>query len=230
MPERATGSTAYDESIFFNCPFDEAYKPIFEALVFAAFDCGYVPRCALEADDAGQVRVEKILTIIRACRFGVHDISRTELDSANSLPRFNMPFELGLFVGAARFGAHDQRRKVCLVLDRERYRFQKFISDIAGQDIREHGDDPERAIVQLRAWLAALPRKDVLPGGAAIASRYREFRAELPDILAAVGVPPHEMIFADYTNIVSTWLSERPRTARPMRRSSAPGHSASPKR
>ena len=214
MPKCATGAAAYDESIFFNCPFDDAYKPIFEALVFAALDCGYVPRCALEADDAGQARVEKILAIIRGCRFGVHDISRTELDGAHALPRFNMPFELGLFVGAARFGARDQRRKVCLVLDRERYRFQKFISDIAGQDIREHGDDPERAIAQLRAWLAALPRKELLPGGAAIAGRYRECRSELPDILAAMGVRPQEMVFADYSNIVSTWLSERPRSAK----------------
>lgn len=130
-------------------------------------------------------------------------------------PASTMPFELGLFVGAARFGARDQRRKVCLVLDRERYRFQKFISDIAGQDIREHGDDPERAIAQLRAWLAALPRKELLPGGAAIAGRYREFRSELPDILAAMGVHAQEMVFADYTNIVSTWLSERPRSAKP---------------
>ncbi|MFN6254404.1 MAG: hypothetical protein ACK4Y5_20340 [Acetobacteraceae bacterium] len=220
MPERATGVKAYNESIFFNCPFDDAYKPIFEALVFAAFDCGYVPRCALEADDAGQVRFEKILKIIRGCRLGVHDISRTELDSANKLPRFNMPFELGLFMGAAKFGVNHQRQKVCLVLDRERYRFQKFISDIAGQDIRQHGDDPERAIEELRAWLAALPREDILPGGTTIAQRYREFRNELPGILNKVGVCPQEMIFADYTNIVSTWLSERPRSAKPGRQRS----------
>lgn len=227
MPERVTGSAAYDESIFLNGPFDDTYKPIFEALVFAAFDCGYIPRCALEADDAGQVRFEKILTIIRGCRFGVHDISRTELDGANALPRFNMPFELGLFVGAARYGDRDQKRKVCLVLDRDRYRFQKFISDIAGQDIREHDDDPERAIAQLRAWLATLPRRDVLPGGAAITGRYRDFRSELPDILAAMGVQPGEMVFADYTNIVSTWLSERPRSARPGGRSTRKRSSAS---
>jgi len=34
--------------------------------------------------------------------------------------------------------------------------------------------------------------------------RYREFRNELPGILTKVGVCPQEMIFADYTNIVST--------------------------
>jgi hypothetical protein len=214
MPERAARASTYDENVFFNCPFDNEYKLIFEALIFAAFDCGYIPRCALEADDGGQVRVEKIISIIRGCRLGVHDISRTELDAANQLPRFNMPFEFGVFVGAARFGSGDQRRKVCLVLDRERYRFQKFISDIAGQDIREHGDDPERAIAQLRSWFATLPRKDVLPGGGAIAARYRVFRGELPDILAAMGVHANEMVFADYANIVSTWLSERPRSAR----------------
>jgi hypothetical protein len=218
MPERALGGKAYNESIFFNCPFDAAYKPIFDALVFAAFDCGYVPRCALETEDAGQVRIEKILKLIRSCKLGVHDISRTELDRHNRLPRFNMPFELGVFIGAARFGNQDQRHKVCLVLDRDPYRFQKFISDIAGQDIRHHGDDPEVAIRQLRDWLANLPRKDVLPGGGAIAERYTKFRKELPKILAKARILPKELIFADYTNIVSTWLSERPRPVKASRR------------
>jgi hypothetical protein len=65
--------------------------------------------------------------------FGVHDISMTELDRLTGLPRFNMPLELGLFLGAHRFGSKDQRRKVALILDRERYRCQAFISDIAGR-------------------------------------------------------------------------------------------------
>lgn len=217
MPDRATRAKADQTSVFLNCPFDDAYKPIFEALVFACFDCGYVPRCALEADDAGQVRIEKIISIIRSCRLGVHDISRTELDGPDQLPRFNMPFELGLFLGAARFGGTEQRRKVCLVLDRERYRFQKFMSDIAGQDIREHGDDPARAISQLRSWFATQPRRDVLPGGAAITKRYWAFREELPAILEMVGIEAAELVFADYTNLVSAWLLERPRS---------PGHSS----
>lgn len=228
MPDRASRATVGPASVFLNCPFDDAYKPIFEALVFACFDCGYVPRCALEADDAGQVRIEKIISIIRGCRLGVHDISRTELDGANQLPRFNMPFELGLFLGAARFGGPEQRLKVCLVLDRERYRFQKFMSDIAGQDIREHGDDPARAISQLRSWFATQPRRDVLPGGAAITKRYRAFRDELPAILEKVGIEAAELVFADYTNLVSTWLLERPRSpggslkAAPRRRPATP--------
>jgi len=161
MPEPKGRAAAYDTGIFLNCPFDESYKPIFEALVFASFECGYVPRCALEIDDAAQVRIEKIMTIIRSCRLGVHDISRTELDATNQLPRFNMPFELGLFVGAARFGSGDQSRKICLILDRERYRFQKFISDIAGQDIASHKDDPVKAGKTVRFKASPTPKKTV---------------------------------------------------------------------
>jgi len=216
MPERDGRPPSYENSIFLNCPFDEAYKPIFDALVFAAFECGYTPRCALEVDDAGQVRIEKIMAIIRSCRLGVHDISRTELDAANQLPRFNMPFELGLFVGAARFGAGDQRRKICLILDRERYRFQKFISDIAGQDIAAHKDDPEEAIKALRKWFSSLPAsrtssKGALPGGAAVVKRYRAFQSDLPGILGGIELAADEVTFADYANIVSEWLAGQPR-------------------
>ena len=67
MPDSEAVGVAPD-NIFFNCPFDQAYKPIFDALVFAAFDCGYVPRCALEVDDGGEVRIDKIIAIVRTCR------------------------------------------------------------------------------------------------------------------------------------------------------------------
>ena len=211
MPDRNGRKAAYESNIFFNCPFDQAYRPIFDALVFAAFDCGYVPRCALEIDDAGQVRIEKILAIVRGCRLGVHDISRTELDPTNQLPRFNMPFELGLFVGATRFGNQEQHRKVSLILDRERYRFQKFISDIAGQDIAAHRNDPDTAIQALRTWLSALPRRGLLPGGTAILRRYHAFRKRLPGLLGALQIEAEEMTFADYANIVAEWLAAQPR-------------------
>lgn len=69
----------YADNVFVNCPFDTDYKPIFDAIVFAVFDCGYVARCALEIDDASQVRIDKIARIIAESKFSIHDISRTEL-------------------------------------------------------------------------------------------------------------------------------------------------------
>jgi hypothetical protein len=138
------------QHVFINCPFDPQYQSLFEAIVFTVSVCGLRPRCALEEEDGSQIRIEKIFNIISTCRFGIHDISKTELDEVNFLPRFNMPLELGIFLGAKRFGAGEQKDKTCLILDREKYRYQKFISDIAGQDIRAHGDDPKEAISIVR--------------------------------------------------------------------------------
>jgi hypothetical protein len=132
----------------------------------------------------------------------------------NQLPRFNMPFELGLFVGAARFGATAQKNKMCLILDKERYRFQKFISEIGGQDIAAHKGETDNAIKALRNWLASIPTKAVLPGGAAIVRRHRAFRSEMPNILQRVELEPDEVTFPDYVNLVQTWLVEQPRPAR----------------
>ena len=73
-------STTYPTSVFINCPFDNSYLELFRAVIFAVHDCGFVARSALEIDDSGQVRIEKIIAIIRQCQYGVHDISRTDLD------------------------------------------------------------------------------------------------------------------------------------------------------
>jgi hypothetical protein len=94
----------YGIRVFINCPFDRAYRGLFRSIVFTTIYCGFRARCALEIDDASEVRIEKILKIIEECQLGIHDLSRTELDRATRLPRFNMPLELGLFLGARRFG------------------------------------------------------------------------------------------------------------------------------
>lgn len=85
--------------VFINCPFDPSYKPIFDAIIFAIFDLGFAPRCALEIDDASEYRLEKIFDPIECSRYGIHDISSVAIDENTGLPRFNMPLELGLFLG-----------------------------------------------------------------------------------------------------------------------------------
>src|ERR1700712_2600126 len=122
-------ATLYRKHVFINCPFDRDYRPIFNALVFAVHDAGYVARSAQEVRDAGEVRFDKILRLVRESKFGIHDISRTALDPTTRLPRFNMPLELGLFLGAKEFGHGQQRQKVTLVLERTKYSYLKFCSD-----------------------------------------------------------------------------------------------------
>ena len=197
----------YEHSVFLNCPFDEAYRHLFESIVFAVHDSGYIARSALEIDDGSLVRIEKITNIIGSCRFGLHDISRTEPDVTTGLPRFNMPFELGLFLGAKRYGRAEQKQKTCLILDTERYRFQKFISDIAGQDIAAHGGEPHKAVRAVRDWLSnATPKTIRIPGGATIATRYELFRAELPAMCERLNLRPDELTFNDYVVQVEEWL------------------------
>lgn len=202
----------YGESVFINCPFDTEYGALLDAIIFAVHDCGFVARCALELQDTGQVRITRLLGLIGECRFGIHDISRTELDPINNLPRFNMPLELGLFLGAKDFGVGQQKKKVCLVLDTEKYRYQKFISDIAGQDPAAHGGDPATAITVVRNWLRAYTTATI-PGGNHIVKRYKRFCLDMPAMIKAAELDKPPLLFADYTGLVTAWLQENSRIA-----------------
>ena len=147
------------DHVFINCPFDQGYRAILDGIVFAIYDLGFVALCALEDDDGGEIRLSKIERIIEECGFGIHDLSAVAIDPATNLPRFNMPLELGLFLGCKRFGDEPQRKKKCLILDNDRYRYRNFISDVAGQDIHAHGGQAREAIIEVRNWLP-VPREE----------------------------------------------------------------------
>ena len=182
----------YDRSVFVNCPFDAEFQPIRDAIVFSIIDCGFIARCALESANSGEVRIEKIAKIIRDCRFGVHDISRTELSANTGLPRFNMPFELGLDFGCRLFGSDLRKGKRCLVLEAEPYRYKAALSDLSGSDIESHGNEPYRVVAIVRNWL-----KNVCPmkaaGPAKIEGAFTDFMAQNYDNLTAKGFSPRDI-------------------------------------
>jgi hypothetical protein len=194
------------DHVFINCPFDSRYKPIFNAVVFSVYALGFVARCSLEEDDAAEFRLAKIERMIEQCRFGINDLSAVALDIATSLPRFNMPFELGLFLGCRRFGPTNQNKKRTLVLDSDQYRYRQLISDISGQDIRAHGGDPEKAIREVRDWLQATSRRSGLAGGGEIVDRYRRFQVDLPAICVALSLEPDKLTFLDLSTTIADWV------------------------
>jgi hypothetical protein len=202
--------SSFTQNVFINCPFDDIYTPLFNAIIFTIHDIGFRPRCALEASNAGQVRLDKLYQIISECKYSVHDLSRTQLDKKTGLPRFNMPLELGFFLGAIRYGSSKRRQKRCLVLDRERYRYRNFCSDIAGQDIRAHKDHPRDAIRAVRDWLSTHRKSVQMPGGTAIFDRYERFRAQLAVQARDVHLEVEELTFGDYTKLVVGWLTKNP--------------------
>jgi hypothetical protein len=192
-------------NVFINCPFDDLYRPILEAIVFAVHDCGFIARSALEISDGSQVRIDKIYQLIGECRFGVHDISLTTLDRSTGLPRFNMPLELGIFLGAKRYGNASFRQKRCLVLTATPYQHQQYCSDIAGQDVAAHENEPDQALRAVRNWLRTHSRRQ-LPGASHIAARYDAFRAALPALCADLQQDINDLGFNDLTTLIAEWL------------------------
>jgi hypothetical protein len=195
--------------VFVNCPFDEDYRPLFRAMIFTIASCGFERRCALEVIDGAATRISKIEKLIEDCPLGIHDISRTQLDAASQLPRFNMPFELGLFLGAKRYGDAVQRQKKCLVLDVERYRFQRFMSDIAGQDVEAHGGQIGEIIKCVRAFLNSASRGAPLAGPANIQADYDVFQGRLPELCLDLALRPDELEFKDFAWTAAKFVALR---------------------
>jgi hypothetical protein len=200
-------SREYGRSVFINCPFDSEYAPLFEAIVFAVHDAGFLPRCARERLDSSQIRLQKIIELISESRFSIHDLSRTQLDET-ALPRFNMPLELGIDLGCKAFSpAH--KDKTLLVFDSEKYRFQHYISDIGGQDIHQHGNDPKIAVKRVRDWLRTESDRQDIPGGAAIHARYAAFRSDLPRICTELKLDASDLTFVDFSQTIAEWLRKQ---------------------
>lgn len=203
----------YNDSIFINCPFDDRYKPILNALVFAVHDCGFTVRCTLEEVCSSEVRISKIYNIISDCKYGIHDISRTDLDKNTGLPRFNMPLELGIFFGAKEFGVNKHKKKKCLIIDTEMYRYQEYISDIAGQDINAHNNNPYDVIKVVSNWLRNVSGRSSIPGGTHIINRYKKFEKDLPSLaffakLTDETLSVSNLNFYDYSGLLTEWLDQ----------------------
>jgi hypothetical protein len=206
------GDRPYDRNVFLNCPFDRPYRPMLRAIMFAIRDCGFIVRSALEVQDSSDVRFQKIVRIIRGSQYAIHDISRVQLDRATRLPRFNMPLELGLFMGAKEFGDTEQRTKRSLVLDRTPYRYQKFCSDIAGQDIEAHANKPAKAIELVRNWLSgpAGEHGSRIPSGSVVAERYLQFVADLPQWCERQKLVVSQLTYGDDDLLIIDWLKTNP--------------------
>lgn len=196
----------YQRNVFINCPFDGDYAPLLQTIVFTIVDCGFVPRCALESSDASEIRIEKIYRVISESALGIHDLSRTELSVDTQLPRFNMPLELGIFLGAKFLGDEQQRQKSCLVFDEQPYRYRNYMSDVAGQDINWHNKDPKKLLSLVRDWLALIA-DDHLPSGSIIWDHYSTFQGELRERCATLKQRPSELTYKDVLRHITAFRS-----------------------
>ncbi len=199
--------------VFINCPFDEKYQPLFEALVFAVLASGYKARCALEDSDGANIRFDKLCRLIAASPRSIHDLSRTEIGD-NELPRFNMPFELGLAMGAKYFGGPSKRKNSALIMVREQYALSAYLSDLGGNDPAAHRGNPNEVIRIVSRYLSTTPDGRVLPGPQYLIGLFAAFKDRLPDMARKLDRAPDEVHpFHDY-GTYCLLLNEFLRTAR----------------
>lgn len=123
--------------VFINAPFDEHYESLFLALIAGLVSFGMNPRCVLEIPSTSD-RLTRLHRLIQQCPFSLHDLSRVQVghNGPFRVPRFNMPFELGLAVAVALTAL--QPRHQWSVMESEPHRVGQSLSDISGYDANIH--------------------------------------------------------------------------------------------
>jgi hypothetical protein len=166
-------------AVFLNIPYDAQFHRLCLAYICGLASFGLVPRATIEIP--GTRRLDRILHLIEECPFSLHDLSRVQLSPPTPrMPRFNMPFELGLAVEwQRRSGEH-----TWYVFETERYRINRSLSDLAGTDVYVHEGTVEGV---LREISNAFVREKRKPGFAEMLGVYRTVRAALSSILGRSG-------------------------------------------
>ena len=200
----------FHTNVFINCHFDEEYRPMLRSIVFTALYLKMEPRLS-QTVSSSNIRINQIKSHIRECKYGIHDLSRCRALKKNELPRFNMPYELGLDIGCMEYGNKRSKAKKSLILEKERFHYQKVLSDIAGQDIEHHNDDPETIIKKIRNWFSINSNED-LPGPTKIWVAFNQFNASLSANLKGQLTKKEieEMQIGDYIKYAKDWIHHLP--------------------
>ena len=198
---------SFDKNVFINCPFDTQYRVLLNPLLFTILFIDLEPKIA-ETESSSQIRVQEIMNLIKNSRYSIHDISRSD---PAELPRFNMPYEMGLDIGCQIFGAAHLQTKRCLILDINKSRYKKIVSDIGGQDIKDHNNDPLQLITKVREWFVKNMQKR-LQSPNHIWEKYTEFIADIYEDLSEEGYTKNqitELSFSEFILLAKPWIAEQ---------------------
>ncbi len=202
----------YENSVFINCPFGFRYKKIRDAIIFTLVFCNLETRIASDSLDSLELRLPKIEKLIKQSKYSIHDISRMRAANKGEYARFNMPFELGLNYGFRIYGGKGTSENKSLIFSTKRYNYAKALSDLAGIDIKAHGDDPEEAVRRLTNWIRnTLDRRDV-PNADGMWLEYIVFAGYFKEYMKEEKWSRKEqnrMDPNDYIHYINKWRKER---------------------
>jgi hypothetical protein len=194
------------KKVFINCPFDNHFFPLLKSLLFTLIYLDFEPQIS-ETADCGQVRINRIKKLMKNSQYSIHDLSRMDALKKGELPRFNMPFECGMDFGFKLSGKKVMNKKKFLILEKKKYRYQKVISDISGNDIRSHKNNPENLIRATRDWFAINNTKADYAKEIWLA--YNEFIFDYEGIIASKGCNPNDIFSLTFKDVIinmRTWI------------------------
>lgn len=165
---------AFENCVFVNCPFDKKYAEFLYAIIFTIICCKKIPRLTLLEKDSSVTRLDKIKKLISSSMFGIHDLSRCKSSKVDTYFRMNMPFELGLDMGAQHFAENHATKKI-IILVNKKYDYQKAISDLSGNDPICYNGKAEELSKEIRDWLVENSNKNNFPSALQIWNVYGDF-------------------------------------------------------
>jgi len=148
---------SYERSVFLNCPFDDAFAPLFHAAVLTIAALGFTPRCARETEGESDPRMDRIARGLKESKYSIHDLSRFQGEGPDNLSRFNMPLELGMALSMRYQGKTSGTLHNWVALVPHGFVHQRFISDLAGFDPPAHEQTPISIIKAISGWLTIQP-------------------------------------------------------------------------
>lgn len=200
----------FSKNVFINCPFDKDYSSLLRPLVFTIVYLGFNPKIALERADAGEQRVDKILSLIKQSKYSIHDLSRTRSGKKAEFCRLNMPFELGVDYGCRRISVNHLKSKKFLLLEKQAHDYQRALSDLSGVDIQNHGNIPFKAVRAVRNWFVDTVRLPRVDSASAIWYRFNEFTYDFYRKRKAEGFSRDDlnmMPLPEYIEFIKTWIN-----------------------
>jgi len=156
-------------SVFLNVPFDEKHEPIFLGMVVGLVSLGLKPRSVIEIPETGWGRMARLFDLLCSCGASIHDLSRVE----DKVPRFNMPFELGLAFALSRL---KKAPHPFFVFEAKRFRLNKTLSDLNMLDPRIHHNKGLEAIKCVHDCIFVKGKK---PPAAEAETIYRKLKRDI---------------------------------------------------
>lgn len=163
--------------VFLNIPFADSHEFLYIALIAGLVALRLNPRCVLEIPPQ-QSRLQRLYQLIASCPYSIHDLSYVRLSpTGHRVPRFNMPFELGIAVAVA-LATEGAEAHQFRIFEARPYRMQQSLSDLLGHDPYIHRGRADGVLESLLDVFSDLREAPELVEMRRLCRDLRRFRSE----------------------------------------------------